>query len=319
MATQLDQPITFQRGMGWLPDRPDFRDYHEGTEAVREILDSDERLKREFKRVSRTPARGSLEPPSRRTAPDTLPKSIDLREYCSSVEDQGRLGSCTAHAGVGLIEYYERRAFGRHLDASRLFLYKVTRNLMKLQGDTGAYLRTTMGAMVLFGVPPESYWPYTEKQDSFDREPPAFCYAFAQNFQTIKYFRHDPAGTKPDSVLHSLKTYLAKGFPFIFGFSVYNSIEQAEADGKIPFPSPRERMEGGHAIMAVGYDDGLDIKNNFSKEKTKGALLIRNSWGTGWGDKGYGWLPYDYVIKGLARDFWSILKKEWVDTSAFSE
>lgn len=319
MATQLDQPITFQRGMGWLPDRPDFRDYHEGTEAVREILDSDERLKREFKRVSRTPARGSLEPPSQRTAPDTLPKSIDLREYCSSVEDQGRLGSCTAHAGVGLIEYYERRAFGRHLDASRLFLYKVTRNLMKLQGDTGAYLRTTMGAMVLFGVPPESYWPYTEKQDSFDREPPAFCYAFAQNFQTIKYFRHDPAGTKPDSVLHSLKTYLAKGFPFIFGFSVYNSIEQAEADGKIPFPSPRERMEGGHAIMAVGYDDGLDIKNNFSKEKTKGALLIRNSWGTGWGDKGYGWLPYDYVIKGLARDFWSILKKEWVDTSAFSE
>ncbi len=215
--------------------------------------------------------------------------------------------------------YYERRAFGRHTDASRLFLYKVTRNLMKVRGDSGAYLRTTMGAMVLFGVPPESYWPYTDKEESFDREPSAFCYAFAQNYQTIKYFRHDPAGSKPEDVLHSLKVYLAKGMPFIFGFSVYNSIEQAEATGFIPFPSKRERMEGGHAVMAVGYDDKLEITNNFSQEKTKGALLIRNSWGTGWGDHGYGWLPYEYVLRGLAEDFWSILKKEWVDTNVFSE
>ena len=96
--------------------------------------------------------------------------------------------------------YYERQAFGRHTDALRLFLYKVTRNLMKLRGDSGAYLRTTMGAMVLFGVPPESYWPYTDKEESFDREPSAFCYAFAQNYQTIKYFRHDPAGAKPADV-----------------------------------------------------------------------------------------------------------------------
>ncbi len=215
--------------------------------------------------------------------------------------------------------YYERRSFGRHVDASRLFLYKVTRNLMKLKGDSGAYLRTTMGAMVLFGVPPESYWPYNDKEESFDREPSAFCYAFAQNYQAIKYFRHDPAGSKPADVLHSLKAYLAKGMPFIFGFSVYNSIEQAEETGFIPFPSPRERMEGGHAVMAVGYDDKLEITNNFSHEKTRGALLIRNSWGTGWGDHGYGWLPYEYVLRGLAEDFWSILKKEWVDTSAFAE
>ncbi|MDH7599861.1 MAG: C1 family peptidase, partial [Sedimentisphaerales bacterium] len=114
--------------------------------------------------------------------------------------------------------------------------------------------------------------------------------------------RHDPAGSKPEAVLHSLKTYLAKGFPFIFGFSVYNSIEQAEANGKIPFPSPRERMEGGHAVMAVGYDDTLEITNKFGNLKTKGALLIRNSWGTTWGDHGYGWLPYDYVLRGLAED-----------------
>lgn len=318
---------TGYRGMGWLPDRPDFRDYHEETEAIREIMDVKEILKRELSKNGKAIDDESLKrinfpslpPLSRRTRADSLPGSVDLRDYCSPVEDQGMLGSCTAHAGVGLIEYYERRAFGRHLDASRLFLYKVTRNLMKLRGDTGAYLRTTMGAMVLFGVPPESYWPYTDDQNSFDREPPAFCYAFAQNFQTIKYFRHDPAGSKPEAVLHSLKTYLAKGFPFIFGFSVYNSIEQAETDGRIPFPSPRERMEDGHAVMAVGYDDKMVITNKFSKEKTTGALLIRNSWGTGWGDHGYGWLPYDYVLRGLAEDFWSILKKEWVDTGEFAE
>jgi C1A family cysteine protease len=314
---------TGARGMGWLPDRPDFRDYHEATEAIREMLDVGEMVKRELAKNHRDSINSislpSVPPLSRRVKADSLPTSVDLRDYCSPVEDQGQLGSCTAHAGVGLIEYYERRAFGRHLDASRLFLYKATRNLMKMRGDTGAYLRTTMGAMVLFGVPPESYWPYTDDPSTFDREPTAFCYAFAQNFQTIKYFRHDPAGAAPDAVLHSLKTYLSRGFPFIFGFSVYNSIEQAETTGRIPFPSQRERLEGGHAIMAVGYDDKLEITNKFGGVKTKGALLIRNSWGTSWGERGYGWLPYDYILRGLAEDFWSILKKEWVDTGAFAE
>ena len=306
-----------KRAMGWLPDLPDFRDYSEKHPEITQILEEGEKAGR-LRRGRRAEELLAV-PFSQSFAASELPPAVDLRSYCSPVEDQGNLGSCTAHAGVGLIEYYERRAFGRHTDASRLFLYKVTRNLMKLRGDSGAYLRTTMGAMVLFGVPPESYWPYTDKEESFDREPSAFCYAFAQNYQTIKYFRHDPAGAKPADVLHSLKVYLAKGMPFIFGFSVYNSIEQAEATGFIPFPSKRERMEGGHAVMAVGYDDKLEITNNFSHEKTKGALLIRNSWGTGWGDHGYGWLPYEYVLRGLAEDFWSILKKEWVDTSAFAE
>jgi C1A family cysteine protease len=249
----------------------------------------------------------------------SLPVSVDLREWCSPIEDQGALGSCTAHAGVGVIEYYERKSFGRHIDASRLFLYKVTRNLMKMKGDTGAYLRTTMGAMVLFGVPPEAYWPYGEDEKEFDREPPAFCYAFAQNYQTIKYFRHDPPGTKTDEVLRKVKAYLMKGHPAMFGFTVYNSIEQAGNTGKIPFPSPKEKIEGGHAIAAVGYDDKMKIKNKYEKTETTGALLIRNSWGKEWGEGGYGWLPYEYVLKGLAEDFWSVLKKEWIDTGQFGE
>jgi C1A family cysteine protease len=244
---------------------------------------------------------------------------VDLREWCSPIEDQGDLGSCTAHAGVGIIEYYERKSFGRHIEASRLFLYKVTRNLMKTKGDTGAYLRTTMGAMVLFGVPPEPYWPYSDEANKFDQEPPAFCYAFAQNYQTLKYFRHDPPEAKSEAILKELKTYLTSGHPIMFGFTVYNSIEQAEETGKIPFPSAKERVEGGHAVAAVGYDDKMKIKNKYGGVTTTGALLIRNSWGKTWGDKGYGWLPYEYVLKRLAEDFWSVLKKEWVDTGQFGE
>ncbi|HZV46149.1 MAG TPA: C1 family peptidase [Thermodesulfovibrionales bacterium] len=283
-------------GMGWIPDYPDFRDYTDKTEEVKTLLRVTQVLKKK-----------------------TLPKSINLREWCSPVEDQGMLGSCTAHAGAGIIEYYERKSFGKHIDASRLFLYKVTRNLMKMKGDTGAYLRTTIGAMVLFGVPPEDYWPYADEEKNFDKEPPAFCYAFAQNYQTIKYYRHDTPETPANTILNRVKTYLSSGHPAMFGFTVYNSIEQAEKTGKIPFPSSREKIEGGHAVAVVGYDDSIKINNTYGQKETTGALLIRNSWGKGWGEEGYGWLPYDYILKGLAEDFWSVIKKEWVDAGEFNE
>ena len=289
--------------LGWIPDYPDFRDYTEETTEVREILKGTGLpLGRTGKRERRSP---------------TSPSAVDLREWCSPVEDQGRLGSCTAQAGAGIIEYYERKSFGRHIDASRLFLYKVTRNLMKMKGDTGAYLRSTIGAMVLFGVPPEEYWPYDDNPDRFDQEPPAFCYSFAQNYKTLKYYRHDPPSASSENILNNLKTYLAAGHPAMFGFTVYSSIEQATDTGRIPLPSPRDRIEGGHAVVAVGYDDRMAVKSRYGPKETRGALLVRNSWGRDWGEEGYGWLPYDYVNEGLAEDFWSVLKKEWIDTGEF--
>jgi len=281
-------------GMGWLPDYPDYRDYTIDHKDIKPMV----------KEV------GVINP-----SKVSIPESKDLRTWCSPIENQLSLGSCTANAGVGIIEYCERRTLGKYIDASRLFLYKATRNLLHWTGDTGAFLRTTMGAMVLFGVPPEEFWPY--KIADFDKEPSAFCYAFAQNYQTIKYFRLDPPVTKKDVLLKRIKTFIAHGLPSIFGFTVYNSIGQAGGDGKIPYPCPGEKIAGGHAVVAVGYNDKMKIKNTICGKETNGALLIRNSWGTGWGDNGYGWLPYGYVLDGLAIDWWTVLKSEWVDTGQF--
>lgn len=226
------------------------------------------------------------------------------------LKTRGDLGSCTANAGVALFEYFERRAFGKHLDASRLFLYKVTRNLMGAKGDTGAELRDTMKAMVLFGVPPEKYWAY--KISRYEDEPTSFCYAFAQSYQAVKYYRLGLPGTAPTKALSEIKKSLAAQLPVMFGFSVYSSMPGVgDGKGEIPYPGPGDKLEGGHAVVAVGYDDGKKVG------KEKGALLIRNSWGTEWGDKGYGWLSYSYVESGLAEDFWTLVKAEYVDTDLF--
>jgi len=105
----------------------------------------------------------------------------------------------------------------------------------------------------------------------------------------------------------------------MFGFTVYSSISQAgNSDGKIPYPTKGEKIEGGHAIVVVGYDDNMKIKNNIiGGSESTGAFQIRNSWGADWGQNGYGWLPYEYVLQGLADDWWSLLKNEWVDTGNF--
>ncbi|MFH2069398.1 MAG: C1 family peptidase [Candidatus Omnitrophota bacterium] len=279
------------RGMGWLPDYPDARDYTPEHVLVKAMV----------RRVGLSSGSGR----------QVLPVSVDLRPWCPPIEDQETLGSCTSHAGVGAVEYFQLRAFGKHVDASRLFLYKTTRNLLRQSGDTGAFLRTTMAALVFFGVPPEEYWPY--KTSGFDAEPPAFCYAFAQAYQTIQYLRLDSPGTAPADLLKIIKSYIAAGIPPIFGFTVYSSISRSAGNGRIPFPQVGEKVLGGHAVAAAGYDD----KMKAPAADSSGCFLVRNSWGGEWGEKGYGWLPYDYVLRGLAEDWWCLLKAEWIDTGEF--
>ena len=156
--------IASTKGKGWLKDLPDFRDYTPNSDQVskkQEARGVKESVNDILSRVNPKSKRGAKE--------KKLSTKADLRNWCSPVEDQGALGSCTAHAGVGLYEYFEKRAFGKYIDGSRLFLYKATRNLLGWEGDDGAYLRTTMAAMALFGVVPEKYWPYLEHK--FNEEP----------------------------------------------------------------------------------------------------------------------------------------------------
>lgn len=294
-------------GMGWLRDLPDYRDYDFTTDTIpakkKEL--GQENIK---KMVDKLGIKGAQK--------TTLPSSVDLSQWCSPIENQLNLGSCTAHAGIGLLEYFERKAFNTHVDASRLFLYKVTRNLLGWVGDQGAYLRTTMAALAMLGAPPEKYWPYDVA--NYEEEPSAFVYSLADNYEAVSYYRLDPAGTPTDSLLERIKLYLYAKLPSMFGFRVYSSYAQASTTGKIPFPYSGDQPVGGHAVVAVGYDDTMQIKHASAEAPTyKGAILIRNSWGKNWGKSGYGWLPYEYVLQGLAVDWWSLLRSEWVKTKEF--
>lgn len=303
----MSENIRRQHGMGWLRDYPDHRDLRLTSKAVRPLLDTvmgrSARFieNRQFKKLD-------------------LPPFVDLRPGFSPVEDQGRMESCTAHVVTAIAEYLEQKATQEYRHRSRLFLYKTTRNLLKSQGNVGVFLRTTMGALRLFGLPPEDYWAYEMEQ--LDVEPPAFCYAFASNYKAMHYVRLDTPDTYDDELLLAIKTQLAAGFPLAFGTMLFDApllhASRSNTLGQMPFPVSSDRPLGGHAMTAVGYDDSLVIEHfKPGGVKSKGAILVRNSWGTGWGKEGYGWLPYTYIQRGLSVDWWVLLKQDWVDTGVF--
>ena len=165
-----------------------------------------------------------------------------------------------------------------------------------------------MKALVLFGVAPEDEWPYYIW--TFDNEPDAYLYSYAANYKSIQYLRLDSDDLPTyDDVLNNIRAALSKNFAAMFGFPVYSSFGNGP---DIPYPSENDTLLGGHAVLAVGYDDNKQIGS-----APPGALKFRNSWGVGWGDGGYGWMPYQYLLKGLATDFWTCFNQAWVDTGVF--
>ena len=270
------------QGLGWHPDMPDFRDYGPDSPAVLGTLDQ---LKKSKSARSRRPMK------------------VDLREYFPPVYDQGKADSATAQACVGLIEYFERRAHGRSVEPSRLFLYQTTRKLLSVTGQAVTNLRSALKAIISFGIPPERLWPYDVSR--LDAEPAAHLYSFAGSYRPIHYVRLDARNATGTETLVVVKSFLAAGFPTVFGFPVLTSLSE---DSDIAYRPTFDSIRGGHAVVAVGYDDRR-------LRATRGALLVRNSWGKKWGEDGYGWLPYAYVEERLAVDFWTLLRPDWFKSS----
>lgn len=218
-----------------------------------------------------------------------LPSRIDLRDECPPVYDQGHLGSCTANAIGAAIEFGLMKQQANVFMPSRLFIYYNERVVEgTVLSDAGAQLKDGIKSVNKQGVCPEPMCPYVIER--FTDEPTPEAYAEAKHHCVTSYERIARG-------INQMKGCLAEGFPFIFGFTVYESFESDETatTGKVNMPSVGEHLMGGHAVVAVGYDDGI------------GRFIVRNSWGSDWGMKGYFTMPYDYLLDpGLARDFWTI-------------
>ncbi|HUO43098.1 MAG TPA: C1 family peptidase [Methylomirabilota bacterium] len=219
-----------------------------------------------------------------------LPSSVDLRSQCPAVYDQGQLGSCTANAIAAALEFDQMKEKQSNVFVpSRLFIYYNERVMEgTVNEDSGAQIRDGIKSVGKQGDCPETLWPYDIKK--FAVKPPDKCYQQALKFKAVQYQRLS-------QILNQLKGCLASGYPFVFGFTVYESFEsqQVAQTGHASMPLPKETVVGGHAVMAVGYDD------------SQNWFIVRNSWGDGWGLKGYFTLPYAYLLEqNLASDFWTI-------------
>ncbi len=222
-----------------------------------------------------------------------LPNQVDLRKQCPRVENQEQIGSCTANSSTSVVEFLYIKQGKPQPELSRLFLYYATRVWIENDppsSDNGAQLRDVMKALAKFGTCVETSWQY--KPQDYAKEPDAAAKANALQHQITKFYR------LPN--LRSIRNSLAEGYPCVGGFSVPESIETrgSEMSGVVQYPGPKENFIGGHAVMFVGYDD-----------KAK-WLIFQNSWGTQWGDKGFGYLPYAFVDNMLANDFWTIRDAE---------
>lgn len=215
-------------------------------------------------------------------------KNIDLENQLPPCFDQLDLGSCTANAGAGFAQFLMNKLNKQVYLPSRLAIYYWERLLSNnINVDSGASVRDCMKVMNNIGVPHESLWTYNIKK--FKVKPNIKVVEDANNHKIGLYL-------KLSQKLDELKECLINRFPFIFGFTAYDNFEGADVakTGLLSLPNHSEALLGGHCVLAVGFDD----KNRLFK--------IRNSWGINWGQKGYFWMPYDYILSpDLASDFWT--------------
>ena len=213
---------------------------------------------------------------------------VDLRQYCSSIEDQGKLGSCTGNAIAGAIELLHKRQ-SRTLDISRLFIYYYERKFIgTVNYDSGAYIRDGIKACYTYGAPTENLWPYNISK--FKMQPHKTAIVDALKRKVTSYQRAVDFNQVMDSI--------TSGYPVTIGFNVYSSFDSPAVakTGIMPYPNVnKERLLGGHAVLIVGYN------------KTNNTFIVRNSWGTRWGDKGYFYMPFQVIQNiNMSRDFWVI-------------
>jgi C1A family cysteine protease len=272
--------------LGWQPDVPDHRDYWLSHDSVKSIF---RRLK-----VGREKSRD-------------LPEDVDWREYCGPVEDQRELPTSSAHAGVALVQYFERRSSGRLIQPSRLFVHQAACRIQQTSPTCAASLRNTFKAMIRCGCPPERYWPYDEASVACQGD--AFLYGFRRQMARLRYLRLDYGSVSGQQIVERARSFVAAGFALAVGFPLGISMSD---DAEIAFPTASDVIVGSHAACVVGYDDRMRIRSD------KGALLLRNSWGKSWGDGGYGWLPYSYLKQRLAVDLWTLLRPPWLESGEFA-
>ncbi len=249
--------MPINRKYGWAPDLPDHRDHI--YSAPQPILAK-------------------------------LPPKKDLRSGCPPVYDQGQLSSCTGNAIAGAIQFDQKKQKLKTFVPSRLFIYYNERAMEgSINSDSGAQIRDGVKSVANLGVCPETEWPYDINK--FADKPTPICYTDAKKCQAVGYQRLDSTN------LNQLRGCIASGFPFVFGFTVYDAFESPEVakTGVLNMPGPQEKVQGGHAVLAVGYDDAAQ------------RFTVRNSWGKDWGIKGYFTIPYTYLTTtNLADDFWTI-------------
>jgi C1A family cysteine protease len=255
-----------KKNYGWLPDHGDQRDYIFTPKKKRGIVD---------KLLNAT---------------QISTKKVDLRPSMPPIYDQGQVGSCTGNATGGAFEFELKRQNLPDFTPSRLEIYYNGRVYEKTtRHDSGAMIRDVVKGVANYGVCPETVWPYIESKVT--RKPSTTCYKDAKTHLALQYQRIIST--------NDMKSCLDQGMPFIFGISVYDSFESdaVAKTGVVPMPKSNEQLLGGHALLAVGYDD------------SKQVFIFRNSWGTGWGMSGYGTIPYQYLSNSnLADDFWTISK-----------